>query len=57
MAQTIMAIVQGKYDIYANTHRQPFEQFKIGDKIWLNLKKILLRTGLAKSWTEKMRNT
>jgi transposase InsO family protein len=40
MAQTIIAAAQEKYEIYANTHRQPFEQFKIGDKVWLNLKNI-----------------
>jgi hypothetical protein len=40
MAQIIMAAAQGKYEIYATTYRQPFEQFKIGDKIWLNLKNI-----------------
>jgi hypothetical protein len=40
MAQTIMAAAQEKYETYANTHRQPFEQFKIGDKVWLNLKNI-----------------
>jgi hypothetical protein len=40
MAQTMMAAAQEKYETYANTYRQPFEQFKIGDKIWLNLKNI-----------------
>jgi hypothetical protein len=40
MAQTIMAAIQEKYEIYANTHRQPSEQFKVGDKVWLNLKNI-----------------
>jgi hypothetical protein len=40
MAQTIMAAAQEKYEIYANTHRQSSEQFKVGDKVWLNLKNI-----------------
>jgi hypothetical protein len=40
MAQTIIAAAQEKYETYANTYRQQFEQFKIGDKIWLNLKNI-----------------
>jgi hypothetical protein len=31
---------QEKYKIYLNMHRQPFEQLKIGDKVWLNLKNI-----------------
>jgi hypothetical protein len=40
MAQTIIAAAQEKYEIYANIYRQLSEQFKIGDKIWLNLKDI-----------------
>jgi hypothetical protein len=40
MAQIMMAAAQEKYETYANTHRQPFEQFKVGDKVWLNLKNI-----------------
>jgi hypothetical protein len=37
-----IAVVQEKYETYANMHHQPFEQFKIGDKIWLNLKNITI---------------
>jgi hypothetical protein len=40
MAQIIITAAQEKYETYANTYRQPFEQFKIGDKIWPNLKNI-----------------
>jgi hypothetical protein len=36
----MMAAAQEKYETYANIHRQPFEQFKVGDKVWLNLKNI-----------------
>jgi hypothetical protein len=40
MAQIMMAVAQEKYKAYANIYRQPFEQFKIGDKVWFNLKNI-----------------
>lgn len=40
MAQTMMATAQEKYETYANEHRRPAEQFRVGDKVWLNLKNI-----------------
>ncbi|KAK1914209.1 hypothetical protein P3342_007455 [Pyrenophora teres f. teres] len=33
MAQTMIAAAQEKYETYANEHRQPAEQFRVGDKV------------------------
>lgn len=40
-AQIMMAAAQERYEQYANMHRQPSEQFQVGDHVWLNLKNIL----------------
>ncbi|KAK1918687.1 hypothetical protein P3342_001736 [Pyrenophora teres f. teres] len=41
MAQTMIAAAQEKYETYANEHRQPAEQFRVGDKVWLRLQNIV----------------
>lgn len=39
-AQTAMAIAQQNQEKYANQHRQESISYKVGDKVWLNLKNI-----------------
>jgi transposase InsO family protein len=41
VAQTMIAAAQEKYEGYANLNRQPAEQFRVGDKVWLNLGNII----------------
>lgn len=40
VAQTMMAAAQENYEAHANRNRQPAEQFRVGDKVWLNLRNI-----------------
>ena len=40
MAQASMAIAQQQQEHYANQHRDVPSQYKVGDKVWLNLKNI-----------------
>ena len=39
-AQAAMATAQQQQEEFANRHRQPAVSFRIGDKVWLNLKNI-----------------
>lgn len=39
-AQAAMASVQEQQEEYTNQARQPAEQFRVGDKVWLSLKYI-----------------
>jgi len=38
MAQSVMAAAQQQQEHYANKHRRQAEQFKVGDKVWLDLR-------------------
>jgi hypothetical protein len=40
MAQALIASAQDSQEQYANKHRQPHEQLRIGDKVWLKLRNI-----------------
>ena len=42
VAQTMIAAAQERYETYANKNRQPADQFHIGDKVWLNLRNIIM---------------
>ena len=39
-AEAAMAIAQQTQEQHANHHRQPVEQFRVGDKVWLNRRNI-----------------
>ncbi|KAK1914303.1 hypothetical protein P3342_007549 [Pyrenophora teres f. teres] len=52
MAQTMIAAAQEKYETYANEHRQPAKQFRVGDKVWLRLQNIVTDRP-CKSWIGK----
>ena len=39
-AEAAIAAAQQTQEMHANRHRQPAIQFKVGDKVWLNLKNI-----------------
>jgi hypothetical protein len=39
-AQAAMATAQQQQEEFANRHRQPAASFRVGDKVWLNLKNI-----------------
>jgi hypothetical protein len=39
-AEAAIAAAQQAQELHANRHRQPAMQFKVGDKVWLNLKNI-----------------
>jgi hypothetical protein len=39
-AQSAMATAQQQQEEFANRHRQPAVSFRIGDKVWLNLKNV-----------------
>jgi hypothetical protein len=39
-AEAAIAVAQQTQEQHANRHRQPAAQFKVGDKVWLNLKNI-----------------
>ncbi|OJD11347.1 hypothetical protein ACJ73_09559 [Blastomyces percursus] len=40
LAQASMATSQESYELYANSRRQPAPEYKIGDKVWLDLRNI-----------------
>jgi len=39
-AEAAIAVAQQTQEQHANRHRQPAAQFKVGDKVWLNLKNV-----------------
>jgi hypothetical protein len=37
----MIAAAQERYEGYANQNRQPSDQFRVGDKVWLNLQNMI----------------
>lgn len=51
-AQTSMAVAQQEQEKYANRHRNESHSYRIGDKVWLNLKNISTERASKKlDWT------
>jgi hypothetical protein len=51
MAQALLSHLQENYERYANRHRQVAPQFKVGDRVWLNMRNVAtLRPSRKLDW-------